>query len=90
MYLREKLKQVLGLGFAAGDQGVIEAVEAEHKTLKELKSSLGLPPDATPDKVLAAIHALKVSMEDMQEKRVEEGEKAKVGVKRPWWKWWGK
>jgi hypothetical protein len=90
MHLREKLKQSLGLGFAASDQGVVETVEAEHKTLEEIRAALGLPKDAAQDKILEAIQAANVSMEDMKAKRVEEGEKAKAGEKRPWWKFWGK
>jgi len=65
MYLREKLKQLLGLGFAAGDQGVIETVNAEHKSLAEIKASLGLPPDATPEQVKERLQALKAEHEEL-------------------------
>ncbi|MBM4275591.1 MAG: hypothetical protein FJ134_14195 [Deltaproteobacteria bacterium] len=65
-FLRDKLKQILGLGFAAGDQGVIEIVEGNRKTLEEIKTSLGLPPDAVPDKVLEAVQALKAGLEKMK------------------------
>jgi transcriptional regulator of NAD metabolism len=78
------------LGFAAGDQGVIETVETEHKTLEELRASLELPPDAKRDKILEAIQTWKVSIEDIKAKGVGEGEKIKHEEKRPWWKFWGK
>jgi len=65
MYLREKLKQILGLGFAAGDQGVVETVEAEHKTLKEMKASIGLPPDATLEQVKQRIQTLQAEHEEL-------------------------
>ena len=58
-YLRDKLKQILGLGFAAGDQGVLETVEANRQTLVGIRGSLGLPPDSPPSKVLEAVKELK-------------------------------
>lgn len=65
MYLREKLKQILGLGFAAGEQGVIEAVITNNKALKEIKASLGLPLEATPKQVKQRIKVLKAEHEEL-------------------------
>ncbi|MBW1990957.1 MAG: hypothetical protein JRI59_02305 [Deltaproteobacteria bacterium] len=59
VYTVGKLKQILGLGFAAGDTGVIETVESMCKTLQEIKSTLGLPPEAEGPQILEAIQALK-------------------------------
>jgi hypothetical protein len=42
----EKLKQFLGLGPTASEEGVIEAVESQAKSLKEIREALGLPPDS--------------------------------------------
>ena len=51
MYLNDRLKQVLGLGFAASEQGLVEEVESQTMALKNIKKILGLPPEATPAKV---------------------------------------
>ncbi|MDI6852433.1 MAG: hypothetical protein QME75_02350 [Deltaproteobacteria bacterium] len=59
MYVVEKLKQVLGLGFAASEMGVIESVESMCKTMAEIKDALGLPPDADCQQIMQAIEAKK-------------------------------
>jgi uncharacterized integral membrane protein (TIGR00698 family) len=64
-YVVEKLKQVLGLGFAASEQGVIEAVESQAKTLEELKRELGLPKDATTEQVRERLKKLKAEHEEL-------------------------
>ncbi|MEJ5329805.1 MAG: putative sulfate exporter family transporter [Desulfobaccales bacterium] len=64
-YVVEKLKKVLGLGFAASEQGVIEAVEAQAKTLAELKAELGLPPDAPLSQVKEELRKLKAEHEEL-------------------------
>lgn len=64
-YVVEKLKKVLGLGFAASEQGVIEAVEAQAKTLAELKAELGLPPDAPLSQVKEELRRLKAEHEEL-------------------------
>jgi hypothetical protein len=58
VYALEKLKQMLGLGFAGSEMGVIESVESMCKTMLEVKAALGLPPDADSQQVMAAIQAL--------------------------------
>lgn len=65
-YLRERLKKVLGLGFAAGDQGVIETIEANRKALEEIKASLGLAPETTPDEALKAVRAMMTACAEMR------------------------
>ena len=47
----ERLKKILGLGFAASEEGVIEEVESQAKTLKEIRETLGLPPDTSAAQV---------------------------------------
>ena len=59
VYGVEKLKQVLGLGFAASEMGVVEAVKSMRKTMEEIKAALGLPPDADPQEIMGAIQALR-------------------------------
>ena len=54
-----KLKQTLGLDFAAGDMGVVIAVEEQTKALEEIKAALGLPPETNPQKISDAVRALK-------------------------------
>ncbi len=54
-----KLKQMMGLDFAAGDMGVVLAVEEQIKALEEIKVTLGLPPDSDPQKISDAVRALK-------------------------------
>jgi hypothetical protein len=76
MYLREKLKQVLNLGFAAGDQGVIGTVENQKQALEKIKVALGLPQDATLDQVQQMVLTLtpktKLPMEERPELPQEE------------------
>ena len=59
MYVVEKLKQSLGLGFAASEMGVIESVESMCKTMQEIKAALGLPPEADAQQIMDAIEARK-------------------------------
>ena len=76
MYLREKLKQVLNLGFAAGDQWVIGTVENQKQALEKIKVALGLPQDATLDQVQQMVLTLtpktKLPMEERPELPQEE------------------
>jgi hypothetical protein len=58
VYAVERLKQMLGLGFAGSDMGVIEAIESMCKTMAEVKTALGLLPNADAQQILAAIEAL--------------------------------
>jgi hypothetical protein len=58
VYAVERLKQMLGLGFAGSDMGIIETVESMCKTMAEVKTALGLPPDADAQQIVAAIQAL--------------------------------
>jgi len=39
----EKLKQLLGLGAAVSDESVVEEVESQVKTLKEIREALDCP-----------------------------------------------
>ena len=59
VYAVERLKQILGLGFAGSEMGVIESVESMCKSMLEIKAALGLPPDADAQQVMQAIEALK-------------------------------
>jgi uncharacterized integral membrane protein (TIGR00698 family) len=55
----ERLKKILGLGFAASEEGVIEEVESQAKTLKEIRETLGLPPDTSAAQVKEYLKTLK-------------------------------
>jgi phage terminase small subunit len=59
VYTVEKLKQVLGLGFAASEMGVVEAVESMCKNMLEIKAALGLPPEADSQQIMGAIQAFR-------------------------------
>jgi len=61
----EKLKKILGLGFAASEAGVIEEVESQVKTLKEIREALGLPPDTPAAEVKERLKTLKAEHEEL-------------------------
>lgn len=59
VYAVERLKKVLGLGFAGSEMQVIESVESMCKTMGEIKAALGLPTDADCQQVIQAIEAMR-------------------------------
>lgn len=59
VYAVERLKQMLGLGFAGSEMRVIESVESMCKTMQEIKDALGLPPEADAQQIMDAIEACK-------------------------------
>ncbi|MHB8067802.1 MAG: YeiH family protein [Desulfobaccales bacterium] len=61
----EKLKQLLGLGTAVSDEGVIEEVASQAKALKEIREALGLPPDTPAAEVKARLKTLKAEHEEL-------------------------
>jgi polyhydroxyalkanoate synthesis regulator phasin len=64
----ERLKQVLGLGFAGS---VVAVVEAQKKVIDELKAALGLPQDASPDELQERISIIKAEHEEFSQKKSE-------------------
>jgi hypothetical protein len=73
MYVVERLKQVLGLGFAASEMGVIESVESMCQTMGEIKAALGLPPEADCQQVMQAIEAMRKEPEAVSSPQVATG-----------------
>jgi len=61
----EKLKQLLGLGAAATEEGVVEEVESQAKALKEIREALGLPPDTPAAEVKERLKNLKAEHEEL-------------------------
>ncbi len=61
----EKLKQLLGLGVAVSDASVVEEVESQVKTLKEIREALGLPPDTPAAEVKERLKTLKAEHEEL-------------------------
>lgn len=61
----EKLKQLLGLGAAVSDASVVEEVESQVKTLKEIREALGLPPDTPAAEVKERLKTLKAEHEEL-------------------------
>jgi uncharacterized integral membrane protein (TIGR00698 family) len=61
----EKLKKILGLGFAASEEGVIEEVESQAKALKEIREALGLPSDTPAAEVKERLKTLKAEHEEL-------------------------
>jgi len=55
----EKLKQLLGLGAAATEEGIVEEVASQVKTLKEIREALGLPADTSVAEVKERLKTLK-------------------------------
>lgn len=61
----EKLKQLLGLGAAVSDASVVEEVESQVNTLKEIREALGLPPDTPAAEVKERLKTLKAEHEEL-------------------------
>jgi len=61
----EKLKKILGLGFAASEEGVIEEVESQAKALQEIREALGLPPDTPVAEVKDRLKNLKAEHQEL-------------------------
>lgn len=61
----EKLKQLLGLSAAASEEGIIEEVESQVKTMKEIREALGLPPDAPAAEVKERLKTLKAEHQEL-------------------------
>jgi uncharacterized integral membrane protein (TIGR00698 family) len=55
----EKLKQLLGLGPAVSEAGVVEELESQVKALKEIREALGLPADTPAAQVKEYLKTLK-------------------------------
>lgn len=64
----ERLKQMLGLGFAGS---VVAAVESQLKVIDDLKTALGLPQDASPEELQERISIIKAEHEEFMEKKSE-------------------
>jgi len=62
----ERLKKVLGLGFAGS---VVEAVEAQKKVLDELKDALGLPESASPEELHERISIIQAEHEEFMKQK---------------------
>lgn len=82
----ERLKKLLGLGFAASEAGVIEEVESQVKTLKEIREALGLPPNASVSEVKERLKTLKAEHEELMglKGQWEEREKKELGGYTQW------
>ncbi len=64
----EKIKRILGVGFAGN---AITAVEAQQKIIDDLKTALGLPEDASPQELQERISVIKAEHEEFTQKRSE-------------------
>ncbi|MFW6126870.1 MAG: hypothetical protein ACOC6K_01515 [Thermodesulfobacteriota bacterium] len=64
----EKIKRILGVGFAGS---AITAVEAQQKIIDDLKAALGLPEDASPQELQERISVIKAEHEEFSQKRSE-------------------
>ena len=64
----EKIKRILGLGFAGS---AAAAVEAQQKVIDDLKTALGLPQDASPQELQERINVIKAEHEEFMQKRSE-------------------
>ncbi|GEM_PF-5250406 len=64
----EKIKQILGVGFAGS---AITAVEAQQKIIDDLKAALGLPQEASPQELQERISVIKAEHEEFMQKRSE-------------------
>lgn len=65
MNVLESLKQLLGLGPAVSEQGVIEEVESQVKSMKEIREALGLPPDTPVAEIKERLKTLKTEHEEL-------------------------
>jgi uncharacterized membrane protein YadS len=74
----EKLKQLLGLGAEVSEEGVVEELASQVKTLKEIREALGLPPDTPAAEIkdrlqnLKAEHAELLGLKGQWESREKE------------------
>lgn len=62
----EKVKQMLGIGFGGS---VLTAVEAQKKVIDDLKTALGLPPEASPEELRERISIIKAEHEEFTQKK---------------------
>lgn len=64
----EKIKQILGVGFAGN---ALTAVEAQQKIINDLKTALGLPESASAQELQEKITVIKAEHEEFMQKRSE-------------------
>lgn len=64
----ERIKGILGIGFAGS---VAPAVEAMKKVIDDLKVALGLPEEATPEELQKRISIIKAEHEEFMQKQSE-------------------
>jgi hypothetical protein len=64
----ERLKVILGIGFAGS---VVSAVEAQKKVIDDLKAALGLPQDASPEELQERISIIKAEHEEFSQQKSE-------------------
>ncbi len=64
----QRVRQLLGLGFAGS---VVAAVEAQKKLIDDLKAALGLSPDATLEELQERISIIKAEHEEFLQKKAE-------------------
>ena len=64
----EKIKQILGVGFAGN---ALTAVEAQQKVIDDLKTALGLPQDASAQELQERISIIKAEHEEFMGKKSE-------------------
>jgi len=64
----EKVKEMLGIGFGGS---VVTAVEAQKKVIDDLKTALGLPPEASPQELQERISIIKAEHEEFSQKKSE-------------------
>ncbi|MFH1596928.1 MAG: hypothetical protein ABIG94_11295 [Pseudomonadota bacterium] len=61
----EKLKQLLGLALESSEESVIGEVESQAKTMKEIRETLGLPPDTPVAEIKERLKTLKTEHEEL-------------------------
>lgn len=62
----EKIKRILGVGFAGS---AVTAVEAQQKVLNDLKTALGLPQEASLEELEERINIIKAEHGDFLQKK---------------------
>ena len=62
----ERIKRILGIGFAGSPAA---AVEAQKKVIDDLKVALGLPEYATPEELQERISIIKAEHEEFMAKK---------------------
>ena len=62
----ERIKQILGIGFAGS---VSTAVEAQKKVIDDLKIALGLPEDASPEELHEKISIIQAEHEEFMRQK---------------------